>query len=73
MTPPFVIFYIIIMFTPEECRKIDPDLTDLSDEELIKSVDTLHKLAELVLDFCEEKRRMTPIKTMYSISGRCTI
>jgi hypothetical protein len=38
------------MLSPEECRRIDPALTTLSDEQLVEAVELLDRLAELVLE-----------------------
>lgn len=38
------------MLTLEECRKIDPRLNDLPDEEAERIIDDLYSLAQLALD-----------------------
>jgi hypothetical protein len=38
------------MITPEDCRKIDPSLAHLSDEDLKKILATLYGLGNLALD-----------------------
>jgi polyhydroxyalkanoate synthesis regulator phasin len=43
------------MLTLEECRKIDPRLNDLPDEEAKRIIDDLYKLAQLALDDLEKK------------------
>ncbi|PYS20547.1 MAG: hypothetical protein DMF72_20785 [Acidobacteria bacterium] len=38
------------MLTLEQCRKIDPELNKLSDEELIKVRAALYKLGHIIFD-----------------------
>lgn len=38
------------MITPEDCRKIDPSLAHMSDEELKEMLDTLYGLGDLALE-----------------------
>lgn len=38
------------MITPEDCRKIDPSLAHISDEELKEILDTLYGLGNLALE-----------------------
>lgn len=43
------------MLTLEECRKIDPRLNDLPEEEAQRIIDDLYGLAELALDSWRRK------------------
>lgn len=47
------------MLTPEECRRIDPALSTLSDDELVEAVELLDRLAEVTLAawFLRERKR----------------
>lgn len=45
------------MLSLEECRKIDPSLSDLTDDELRSVRDDLYVLGELALDSYIEKTR----------------
>ncbi len=38
------------MITPEEARKLDPTLGDLSDAELTRALEILYNLADIALD-----------------------
>lgn len=38
------------MLTLEQCRKLAPELADLSDDKLLEIRDTLYQLAQLALD-----------------------
>lgn len=51
------------MLSPEQCRRIDPALSALSDEEIVEAVELLDRLAELALAEWfsgEEQRGSTP-------------
>ncbi len=38
------------MITPNDCRKIDPSLVDVSDEDLKEVIKTLYGLGDIALD-----------------------
>ena len=42
--------YPSFMITPEEARKLDPTLSDLSDAELTRALEILYNLADIALD-----------------------
>ncbi len=44
------------MLSPEECRRIDPSLKDLSDEELEAVLKALYGLGRLAFDLWSEGR-----------------
>mgnify|MGYP001582178871 CR=1 FL=1 len=46
--------------TIEECRKVDPSLNNLPDEELGRIIDNLYGLAELALDVWLIEKYKTP-------------
>jgi hypothetical protein len=51
-----------VMLTLEQCRKTDPRLSDLSDEEIATAREILYDLAELAIrDFLRNKAGFQPL------------
>ena len=46
------------MLSLEQCRKIDPDLKNVSDDELTTVLNLLYGFADLAIDEYEEKKRV---------------
>ncbi len=45
------------MFSVEKCRKIDPSLNDLTDDEVIAVMENLYEMAQLAMEDWDRKRK----------------
>ena len=53
------------MLTIEQCRKIQPELEDLSDEEVLELVEDMRGLAQLAFEKCnKENGSNNPIRVL---------